>query len=203
MKTFLNSSSVPRGLRNNNPGNLVLTNIAWQGKIPKPQNNDTNNGVVVKHFEQFTNLEFGIRAMLKDLINDINKGKNTINKIISEYAPPTENNTGVYIQSVSKTLGVTPNQTLTHIDSKFLLNLSRAIFKVELGSQHTKIVDSDILGAISKLGEVSTNLLTVSIDQNFFFKMKNFFIQNKKIVIGVVIALVVGVVAFFALKHKK
>lgn len=158
MKSFLNNHTV-RGLRNNNPGNLVKTNIKWLGKL---QSTDPK-------FEQFQSLEFGIRAQLKDLINDINKGKNTVSALISEYAPPNENNTGAYIRSVAKSLGVTEKQKLTSIDAKFMLNLARAIYKVELGKYHVDIKDSDILGAISKLGEVSTGLLKVNTNTNFFF----------------------------------
>jgi hypothetical protein len=62
-KSFLNNHTV-RGLRNNNPGNLIRTKDAWKGKIPFEQSKDTK-------FEQCTALKFGIRAMFRDLINDI------------------------------------------------------------------------------------------------------------------------------------
>ncbi|MGL2964651.1 hypothetical protein ACSVH2_12585 [Flavobacterium sp. RSB2_4_14] len=161
MKTYLNNHRV-RGLRNNNPGNLVRTKIAWQGKLPASQNTDTK-------FEQFKNLEYGIMAQLKDLIHDINKGKNTVRALISEYAPDNENNTKAYIDSVCKSIGVTPTQKLTQINEQFLLKLARAIYKVELGTSHTDVTDNDILGAIKKLGNVSTTVLKVVINQNFFF----------------------------------
>lgn len=156
-KSFLNNHSVV-GLKNNNPGNLVRTNIAWQGKIDQKLNPD-------KRFEQFVDVYYGLRAMLKDLINDINKGKNTVKLLITEYAPPSENNTNAYINSVAKTLGVTPTQRLTKINSSFLLNLVRAIIKVELGSAHTELTDADIMKAITMLGDVSTPNLTVTIDK--------------------------------------
>lgn len=161
MKTFLNNHAI-RGVRNNNPGNLIITSIPWQGKIPKVQNTD-------KKFEQFINLEFGIRAQLKDIIHDINKGKNTVKKLISEYAPSNENDTTAYINSVCKSINVTPNQPLTIINVQFLLNLSRAIYKVELGPAHKVILDVDIIGAINKLGNVTTDKLKVNINPNFFF----------------------------------
>lgn len=158
-KSFLGNHKI-RGLRNNNPGNLVKTNIKWQGKVTI--NTDGK-------FEQFVNIHFGIRAMLKDLINDINKGKNTVSKLILEYAPPNENDTNNYIDLVSKSIGATPNQKLTVINVDFLFALSRAIFKVELGPSHKDITDTDIQKAINILGNVTTKNLTVNTNPNFFF----------------------------------
>ena len=99
MASYLGQSNLPRGIRNNNPGNLVLTNIAWQGKIPNDQNTDG-------HFEQFKNVESGIRAMAMDIIGDISEGKNTLAKLINEYAPSFENNTTGYINRVSADTGL-------------------------------------------------------------------------------------------------
>jgi hypothetical protein len=154
-KSFLNQPNTVRGLRNNNPGNLKLTSIAWQGKIPNSQNTD-------KVFEQFSTLKHGIRAMLKDLINDISKGKNTVKKLISEYAPATENNTKAYINSVCSSIGVTPEQKITSVNRKFLFMLARSIMKVELGNSHLQVNDSDIEEAIDILGDASTPTLKVN-----------------------------------------
>lgn len=158
-KSFLNNHAV-RGLRNNNPGNLVRTSNAWQGKIPFPQSTD-------QKFEQFTAIKWGLRAMLKDLIHDINKGKNTVNKLISEYAPVTENDTKAYILNVCKTIGVKPDDKITAINNDFLILLVRAILKVELGNAHTKVLNSDIQEALELLGEVSTSALKVTIKKNW------------------------------------
>ena len=161
MKTFLNNSIV-RGLRNNNPGNLIRTKIAWQGKVSFLNSKD-------EKFEQFETLEYGILAQLKDLIHDINKGKNTVRQLISEYAPSSENNTRSYIAAVCKTINVQPDTKLTNINEQFLLQLARSIYNVELGQYSRLVTDDDIKGAIYKLGNLSTSLLTVKIDPNFFF----------------------------------
>ena len=87
----------PRGIRNNNPGNLVKTSIPWKGKVSLQNNKD-------RRFEMFIAPEYGVRAMIKDLKNDIAKGKNTIEQLISEYAPRFENDTQRYIAHVSKAL---------------------------------------------------------------------------------------------------
>ena len=154
-KSFLNNHLI-RGLRNNNPGNLKRGASAWQGKIPFPQSKD-------KTFEQFSSVAYGIRAMYKDLIHDINKGKNTVKSLISEYAPKEENNTEAYINKVCKTLGIKPTDKLTSINSAFLLVLGRAIVKVEIGKDHVLITDDDLKEGLSLLGDVSTKSLTVNI----------------------------------------
>lgn len=163
MPSFLNKKGLARGIRNNNPGNLVFTKIAWQGKISKSENTDLDN-----HFEQFTDIVFGVRAMLKDLINDINKGRNTVSKLIHEYAPPFENDTNKYIEHVSKSLGLKPNDKITAINSSFLLLLARAIITKENGKKDGSFVrDIDIKKAISMLGNVSTPNLKVDLSTGY------------------------------------
>lgn len=97
IKQGVKKMTQPRGIRNNNPGNLRISNIAWQGKI---QGED-------KSFETFENAEYGIRALGKTLLTYNSKhGLNTVNDIINRYAPPVENNTNAYAEHVAKYLGV-------------------------------------------------------------------------------------------------
>lgn len=128
-----NIKNLPRGLRNNNPGNLRISNIKWQGKIPNNQNTD-------RAFEQFQNIVFGIRAMLTDVANDITVKKlNTLRKLINSYAPPSENDTINYINFVSKATGLnqdaeiklTPDLLSKIVKSKILIeNGTNAVNKV-------------------------------------------------------------------------
>lgn len=162
MSNFLGRKELTRGVRNNNPGNLVLTNIAWQGKIPNAQNTD-------KHFEQFTEVKFGIRAMLRDLTNDIDKGKNTVRKLITEYAPPSENDTQKYIEVISQAVGLDPDQTIKIVDAKFYLVIARAIIKHECSPDHNLIYDSDIQDAIDIMGDYNLSGVTVTAKKKFKF----------------------------------
>jgi len=103
-QSFLGRSDLPRGLRNNNPLNLVKTSIPWQGKLP---GNDPR-------FEQFRTLGYGIRAGLLDLYNDYYQdGQQTLIDLISEFAPPNENDTAAYIQYVANNTGLMPNEKFT------------------------------------------------------------------------------------------
>ena len=102
--SYLGQTNLPRGIRNNNPGNLIKTSISWMGKLTP--SGDTR-------FEQFEKFVYGLRAKIRDLRGDIkNKGKNTLELLIYEYAPPFENNTESYINNVSQRTGFARKQIL-------------------------------------------------------------------------------------------
>ena len=92
--------TIPRGFRNNNPGNIRISDMPWRGKIPRQDNTDGA-------FEQFTSMAYGVRAMAILLRTYIKrKGLDTIEKIIPVYAPATENDVEAYIQVVSLISGL-------------------------------------------------------------------------------------------------
>ena len=103
--SYLGQTGLPRGIRNNNPGNLRKSSSAWQGKIA----NGTDPA-----FEQFQTFAYGTRAMIKLLKNYIGDGYNTLDKIINRWAPAADNNNpGAYISSVAFNGGLIPTQVLT------------------------------------------------------------------------------------------
>ncbi len=134
---YLKRTDLPRGIRNNNPGNLRKTNIGWQGEV-KP---GTDPG-----FEQFENMVYGLRALMIDVIGDMREGKNTLRKLINEFAPASENNTTAYVQSVSKYLGIGPDVVLNESET-LIKKLIRGIVMVENGKAHTYVTDADINAA--------------------------------------------------------
>lgn len=158
MSSYLGDSVKSRGIRNNNPGNLIFTNIAWQGKLPLSKNTD-------KHFEQFTEMKFGIRAMILDVFNDIKKGKNTVKKLITEYAPPSENNTVNYINVVSQAVKLHPDEVFKVIDFNLVFNLAKAIIKHENGKDSQYVNDSDILDAFDLIDIKELNGVPVKLDK--------------------------------------
>ncbi|MGL2994565.1 hypothetical protein [Flavobacterium sp. TSSA_36] len=160
MSSFLGKANLSRGIRNNNPGNLVKTSDAWLGKVSHSSNTDGR-------FEQFSAVKYGIRAMLRDVINDILKGKNTVRKLIAEYAPPFENNTGNYVDSVAKKLGVQPDSKITLINASFMMMVAKAIIEKENGKDAKYIKDSDIRDAIRILGTFNAPK-DVKIDTSVF-----------------------------------
>jgi len=100
-----NDMSLPRGIRNNNPGNIILTDIDWDGKIPNDENSDGQ-------FEQFITIEYGIQAMIENLMTYINRGTDDIISIITTWSPPSDDqdfSTQNYIDFVSDRTGVEKN----------------------------------------------------------------------------------------------
>ncbi len=119
------TSNKPRGIKNNNPGNIRLSADNWRGLKEKQRDPD---------FFQFTDEVFGIRALVKLLRNYQRKyGLNTIAAIISRYAPSNENNTQAYIDSVARRVGVDPYQQINVDD--IMPQLVEAIIYHENGQQ--------------------------------------------------------------------
>lgn len=98
-------SNLPRGIRNNNPGNIEKSRNDWKGKIKDSDHLDNR-------FEVFKTPEHGVRALSVLLSNYIKKGKATVPEIISKYAPSSENNTDIYINEVSRITGFSPTEIL-------------------------------------------------------------------------------------------
>lgn len=93
----------PRGIRNNNPGNIKIGGSPWTGKIPVDENTDGT-------FEQFTEMKWGVRAMVKLIYNYVHKYHvKDLHGIISKYAPSSENNVEAYVQSVAKNSQINPH----------------------------------------------------------------------------------------------
>jgi hypothetical protein len=120
--------AVPRGIRNNNPGNIEKNPAnAWEGRVPLDKNTD-------ERFEQFTSYAYGVRALIMLLRTYINSGKKTITAIFSQYAPPGENNTQQYINFVANRLGIDANAELK-LSKNVLHALAQAIAKMENGKE--------------------------------------------------------------------
>ncbi|WP_423063870.1 hypothetical protein [Candidiatus Paracoxiella cheracis] len=87
----MNLNNEARGFRNNNPGN-IRHGEPWLGLAEDQTDPD---------FCQFVSVEYGIRAIFKIL--EIYREKyhlTTIDDIISRWAPPTENDTRSYIDTI-------------------------------------------------------------------------------------------------------
>lgn len=112
----------PRGVRNNNPLNIRIGNT-WLGEVPNPTDSE---------FEQFVSVAYGLRAAFCILRRYINRyQRNTINKIVSTWAPGTKNNTSLYIGFVAQRLGIGSDDVINYSDTELMVKLVQAMAKYE------------------------------------------------------------------------
>lgn len=117
--------SIPRGIRNCNPGNIRITKDKWQG-LRKYQED--------KEFFQFERMEYGYRALIRTLQNYRRRHNCiTIADFISRWAPSTENNTSAYIRKVCQDLQVPAVHVVDVDDKEEMCALAAAISYVENG----------------------------------------------------------------------
>lgn len=117
-------NNIPRGIRNCNPLNIRIGNT-WFGERNDPDDNE---------FEQFVNMECGVRAGFCILRRYIRRYKlNTIRLIVSRWAPASENHTLSYIQSVSTRVGIDPDSEILYEDEDTMIKLVDAMIRVECG----------------------------------------------------------------------
>lgn len=118
------NARAPRGIRNNNPGNL---NFARQPGAT------LENRATGARFARFQTAEEGLAALSIQLQRYGQRGINTVQAIISQFAPPKENNTAKYISDVSRSLGVSAGAKLDTTDPNVLNGLMGAIIHIENG----------------------------------------------------------------------
>jgi hypothetical protein len=126
------ASRRPRGIRNNNPGNIRGTAngrvlVRWQGQV----------SLDPEGFCIFASPELGIRALaMLLLVYQARHGLRTIREIIDRWAPPAENDTGAYVAAVAGYVAL-PRAAVVHLrgDRYLLEGLCRAIIKHENGIQ--------------------------------------------------------------------
>lgn len=119
------AKTIARGLRNNNPGNIRLNGIIYEGEIVPSKD---------RSFKQFKAISYGYRAMFVVLHTYARKyGINTIEGMISRYAPASENHTQKYIDAVSKWSGVSATSHLTSTNADVMIPIVAAMSRVENG----------------------------------------------------------------------
>lgn len=117
------AQATKRGERNNNPGNLNFAGQAGAA-LERPGG----------RFARFETAFDGLRALSRQLTLYAGRGINSIEKIISTWAPDSDNNnTAAYIQAVSERLGVDPQAALNMSDPQTMSALMSSIIHHENG----------------------------------------------------------------------
>ena len=70
---------------------------------------------------------------MKNAYTWIQRGKNTLEKLITVWAPPHENHTSNYIDYVARQMQIPKNQEFKTLDKKFFVSLAKAITEMENG----------------------------------------------------------------------
>lgn len=123
------SEKISRGERNCNPLNLVR-GIQWRG-LRKEQTDS--------RFCQFVSMKYGWRAALITLrsyitgLNGKRQPRDTIEKIITRWAPPSENDTEAYIKCVSAAVGIDRRMKVKWQDRVFVCAICKAMAFQECG----------------------------------------------------------------------
>jgi len=111
-----------RGLRNNNPGNIRISDERFDGEIQPSQD---------KSFKQFSSMAHGYRAMFVILSSYLAKGHNTLEKIIGRWAPISENPTRAYVSVVHRLSEVPKDKELTAKSGEDYIKIVAAMSYVE------------------------------------------------------------------------
>ena len=122
----MRNNNLPRGLRNNNPGNIRRNSDVFQGE----------NTSADKEGKQFKSMAYGYRAIFKILSNYYRNYKlDTIRKIIGRWAPENENNTNAYIKAVSDYAGIPADDPININDREQMIRIVAGMSKVENGRE--------------------------------------------------------------------
>lgn len=134
-------AELPRGIRNNNPGNLrPLRGDRWRGEIPPDTGRTPDPNDEMGSYSRFSSPEFGIRALIRDCRKKRRRGLDTIVKIKAAFAPAADgNDVDAYAAAVARMLSsllgapITPHGLLPPDDRVFRVALAKATVRVECG----------------------------------------------------------------------
>lgn len=117
------SSLQPRGIRNNNPGNIEY------GVFAKRMGATGSDG----RFAIFPTAQAGLNAMSALLQSYANRGIDTAQAIVNRWAPKGENDVSAYSRAIANALGVSPDAALNLKDPTVRAILMSAISVHENG----------------------------------------------------------------------
>ncbi|MGP1182107.1 lytic transglycosylase [Serratia sp. CY47280] len=151
----------PRGIRNNNPGNLNYVG----------QNGATLEDHATPRFARFNSAFEGFAALgkqIKAYYNGTSKAAGyqklqSVEDIISRFAPASENNTQAYINKLSKMLGVGRGDSLNIQDPQVLATLMNGITQIENG-KNPYAPDMVLKAAQSAVGAGGSNSSVFNIN---------------------------------------
>lgn len=134
---------MPRGIRNNNPGNIRINQSSnWKGKVTQQNNTDgiiwevdgEKKLLILKDYEQFIDITFGIRAMIIFIKTCQTKyGINTIEGLINVYYPHNKKMVESFIKFLEKNTMIQRNYEFSYRDYDRMFRIVRWICKWNTG----------------------------------------------------------------------
>lgn len=125
--------STIRGIRNNNPTNMVDSGIAWNGKT----------GVDPNGFLIFGTTQDGLNAASKNLKNyALLDGIDTVDAAIRRWSATDQD---AYVANVAAYLGVDPQDSIDLTDPGTRANMLRAIIRQEDGGAGALLVSDALI----------------------------------------------------------
>ncbi|WP_080902967.1 structural protein P5 [Parabacteroides sp. Marseille-P3160] len=120
------TTKYPRGLRNNNPGNIRINSDKFQGEVIPSKD---------KSFKTFVSMAYGYRSMFRIIRNyKLIYKLNTLREWIYRWAPPEDSNdTEAYIKSVSNNAKVRPDVEIDVNNEDLMCRIIAAMSGVENG----------------------------------------------------------------------
>ena len=133
-------NKMPRGLRNNNPGNLNFVG-QYGAKLEDGPN---------ARFAQFPTMLDGIAALDKQVGLYLKRGTNTIDKIMDIYAPKSDkNDTAAYKSYLSRFTGLGTKEEIDPSNNEQIKRLIVGIINHENGPAASTISGDDVLKAMA------------------------------------------------------
>lgn len=120
----MNEKNLPRGIRNRNPGNIRRGKTLYKG--------ETQGCDAV--FKGFAAMQWGYRAIFVLLHTyAVRYGLRTIRGMISRYAPPEENDTRAYVDTVAGLSKTDADRRIDTLRAEDMIPIVEAISRVENG----------------------------------------------------------------------
>lgn len=142
-------ASLPRGVRNRNPGNIEDGDFARS--LPGYKGSDGR-------FAIFDSMDSGTKAQARLLGSYGQRGINTVEGVVNRWAPKAENNTDAYVGFVAEKLGVDPRQPLDMADERVLTSLAEVMAEHENGApvrgpDLSAVPDAELLASLGPSGQ--------------------------------------------------
>jgi hypothetical protein len=139
----MSKSDLPRGIRNNNPGNLR----AVAGKMMIGEIEPDAEG-----YRRFAEAVDGIRGLARQILLYRDRGIVSIYQIVSTFAPPNENDTVGYIAFVCRQLNVDPDDPIDASHFETMRELVQAKITMECGKWSKFYTAAQIAKGIENAG---------------------------------------------------